>query len=29
VINSVFQPVGDFIPEYKEGCYAKITLYTC
>jgi CubicO group peptidase (beta-lactamase class C family) len=23
----VFQPVGDFIPLYKEGCYAKINLY--
>lgn len=27
VIQSVFQPVGDFIPEYKEGCYAKINLW--
>jgi hypothetical protein len=27
-INSVFQPVGDFLPEYKEGCYAKINLCT-
>ena len=26
-IHSVFQPVGDFIPLYKEGCYAKINLY--
>ncbi len=26
-IQSVFQPVGDFIPLYKEGCYAKINLY--
>lgn len=26
-INSVFQPVGDFLPEYKEGCYAKINLW--
>ncbi|MFN3874965.1 MAG: serine hydrolase domain-containing protein [Flavobacteriales bacterium] len=26
-INSVFQPVGDFIPEYKEGCYARINLW--
>ncbi len=26
-INDVFQPVGDFLPEYKEGCYAKINLY--
>ncbi|MCB0770746.1 MAG: serine hydrolase [Flavobacteriales bacterium] len=26
-IRDVFQPVGDFIPEYKEGCYAKINLY--
>jgi CubicO group peptidase (beta-lactamase class C family) len=26
-IQSVFQPVGDFLPEYKEGCYAKITLW--
>ena len=26
-INSVFQPVGDFLPEYKEGCYAKITIW--
>lgn len=26
-INSVFQPVGDFLPEYKEGCYAKINLH--
>ena len=27
-INDVFQPVGDFLPEYKEGCYAKINLWT-
>lgn len=26
-IKSVFQPVGDFLPEYKEGCYAKINLW--
>ena len=26
-INSVFQPVGDFLPEFKEGCYAKIQLW--
>ena len=26
-INNVFQPVGDFLPEFKEGCYAKINLY--
>lgn len=26
-INSVFQPVGDFLPEFKEGCYAKINLH--
>jgi len=26
-IRDVFQPVGDFLPEYKEGCYAKINLY--
>ena len=26
-INNVFQPVGDFLPEYKEGCYASITIY--
>ena len=26
-IKNVFQPVGDFIPEYREGCYAKINLY--
>lgn len=26
-ISNVFQPVGDFLPEYKEGCHAKITLY--
>lgn len=26
-IQSVFQPVGDFLPEYKEGCYAKINLW--
>ena len=26
-INSVFQPVGDFLPEYKEGCYTKITIW--
>ncbi|MBK8497218.1 MAG: hypothetical protein IPL52_00005 [Flavobacteriales bacterium] len=25
-IESVFQPcVSDFLPEFKEGCYAKIT----
>ncbi|HQW04773.1 MAG: serine hydrolase [Flavobacteriales bacterium] len=27
VINNIFQPVGDFIPQYKEGCYAKLNLY--
>lgn len=27
VIKSMFQPVGDFIPEYKDGCYAKINLW--
>ncbi len=27
VIKDVFQPVGDFIPLYKEGCYTKINLY--
>ncbi len=27
VIKNIFQPVGDFIPEYKEGCYAKMNLY--
>lgn len=26
-ITNVFQPVGDFLPEFKEGCYAKINLY--
>jgi CubicO group peptidase (beta-lactamase class C family) len=26
-IGSVFQPVGDFLPEFKEGCYAKINLW--
>ncbi len=26
-IESVFQHVGDFLPEYKEGCYAKITIW--
>lgn len=26
-IQSVFQPVGDYLPEYKDGCYAKITLW--
>jgi CubicO group peptidase (beta-lactamase class C family) len=26
-IESVFQPVGDFLPEFKEGCYANITLW--
>ena len=26
-INNVFQPVGDFLPEYKEGCYANISIY--
>lgn len=26
-IKNVFQPVGDFLPEYREGCYAKINLY--
>lgn len=27
VIDNVFQPVGDFLPEFKEGCYAKINLW--
>ncbi|MCW5899702.1 MAG: serine hydrolase [Flavobacteriales bacterium] len=27
VIQSVFQPVGDFLPEFKEGCRAKINLW--
>ena len=27
VIDNMFQPVGDFIPQYKEGCYAKLNLY--
>jgi len=27
LIESVFQPVGDFLPEFKEGCYANITLW--
>lgn len=26
-ISSVQQPVGDFLPEFKEGCYAKINLW--
>ncbi len=26
-IKSVFQPVGDFLPEFKEGCHAKINLW--
>ncbi len=26
-ISNVFQPVGDFLPEFKEGCYGKINLY--
>jgi len=26
-ISNVFQPVGDFLPEFKEDCYAKINLY--
>ena len=26
VIKSVQQPVSDFLPEYKEGCYAPITI---
>lgn len=26
-INSVFQPVGDFLPEFKEGCRARINLW--
>ena len=26
-ISNVFQPVSDFLPEFKEGCYAKINLY--
>jgi len=26
-INNVFQPVGDFLPEYKVGCYSNITLW--
>lgn len=26
-IQSVFQPVGDFLPEFKEGCYKDITLW--
>ncbi len=26
-IESVFQPVGDFLPEFKEGCHAGITLW--
>ncbi len=26
-INNLFQPVGDFLPEYKEGCYARINLW--
>jgi CubicO group peptidase (beta-lactamase class C family) len=26
VIKSVQQPVGDFLPEYKDGCYAGITI---
>ena len=25
-INSVKQPVGDFLPQFKEGCHANITL---
>ncbi len=26
-INSVFQPVGDFLPEYREGCHSKLNLW--
>lgn len=26
-IQSVFQPVGDFLPEFKEGCHADINLW--
>ncbi len=26
-INNVFQPVGDFLPEFKDECHAKITLW--
>ena len=26
VIKSVQQPVGDYLPEFKDGCYAKITI---
>ncbi len=26
VINNVQQPVGDFLPEYTDGCHTKITL---
>ncbi len=26
-INSVFQPVGDFLPEFKDDCHAKITIH--
>lgn len=26
VIKSVQQPVSDFLPEYKDGCYAKLTV---
>ncbi len=26
-IQSVFQPVGDFLPEFKEGCYKDINLW--
>ena len=27
VINSVFQPVSDFLPEFGEGCYTHINLW--
>ncbi|HMC98157.1 MAG TPA: serine hydrolase [Flavobacteriales bacterium] len=26
-INNVFQPVGEFLPEFKDECHAKITLW--
>jgi CubicO group peptidase (beta-lactamase class C family) len=26
-ISNVFQPVGDFLPEFREGCYARINLW--
>jgi CubicO group peptidase (beta-lactamase class C family) len=26
-ITNVFQPVGDFLPEFREGCYARINLW--